>query len=305
MGEDAIFSTRVDLASSVNAGMVFVGYGMKVPEKNYDDLSGLDLKGKIAVIMAGSPAELPGALASHYQSQSERWKALSEAGAIGIVTILNPASMDIPWSRIAANRTHPSMVLVGKEFDDTPGQKLAIAFNPERAGKLFAGSGHQLQEILDLAKDRKALPRFPLSVSLKAQADGQQEETGIGQCGGAASRQRSATEGEYVVLSAHIDHIGIGEPINGDRIYNGAMDNASGSAVLLDVAASLRKSTEKPKRSHPVSVRHGRRKGPAGFAILYRSSNRQAAIHGCGHQHRHVPANCAAESAYRLRAGGI
>ncbi len=264
LGEDAIFSTRVDLAPSVHAGMVFVGYGMKVPEKNYDDLAGLDLKGKIAVIMAGSPAELPGALASHYQTQSERWKTLSEAGAIGTLTILNPASMDIPWSRIAANRTHPNMVLVGKEFDDTPGQKLAIAFNPERAGELFEGSGHQLQEILDLAKERKALPRFPLSVSLNAKATVNKKKLESANVVARLPGSDPRLKGEYVVLSAHIDHIGIGEPINGDRIYNGAMDNASGSAVLLDVAASLRKSSEKPKRSILFLFVTGEEKGLLG-----------------------------------------
>ena len=92
LGEDAIFSTRVDLAPSVHAGMVFVGYGMKVPEKNYDDLAGLDLKGKIAVIMAGSPAELPGALASHYQTR-RTLEDLEEAGAIGT----SPFSIRPPW----------------------------------------------------------------------------------------------------------------------------------------------------------------------------------------------------------------
>jgi Zn-dependent M28 family amino/carboxypeptidase len=264
LGDDAIFSTRVDLAPSVNAEMVFVGYGMKVPEKNYDDLSGLDLKGKIAVIMAGSPAELPGALASHYQSQSERWKTLREAGAIGTVTILNPASMDIPWSRIAANRTHPNMVLVGKEFDETSGQKISIAFNPERADKLFAGSGHQLQEILDLAKERKALPRFPLTVSLKANAAVNKKKLESANVVAQIPGSDPRLKGEYVVLSAHIDHIGIGEPINGDRIYNGAMDNASGSAVLLDVAASLRKSSEKPKRSIVFLFITGEEKGLLG-----------------------------------------
>lgn len=264
LGEDAIFSTRVDLAPSVHAGMVFVGYGMKVPEKDYDDLSGLDLKGKIAMIMAGSPAELPGALASHYQTLNERWKTLSQAGVIGTVTILNPASMDIPWSRIAANRTHPSMVLVGKDFDDTPGQKIAIAFNPERAGKLFAGSGHQLQEILDLAKDRKALPRFPLAVSLKATAAVNKRKLESDNVVAKLSGSDPRLKNEYVVLSAHIDHIGIGEPINGDRIYNGAMDNASGSAVLLDVAASLRKSAEKPKRSILFLFVTGEEKGLLG-----------------------------------------
>ena len=264
LGEDAIFSTRVDLASSVHAGMVFVGYGMKVPEKDYDDLAGLDLKGKIAVIMAGSPAELPGALASHYQTLNERWKTLNAAGVIGTVTILNPASMDIPWSRISANRTHASMVLVGKDFDDTPGQKIAITFNPERASKLFSGSGHQFQEILDLVKDRKRLPRFPLTVALKAKATVNKKKLESANVVAQIPGSDPRLKGEYVVLSAHIDHVGIGEPINGDHIYNGAMDNASGCAVLLDVAASLRKSAEKPKRSILFLFVTGEEKGLLG-----------------------------------------
>jgi Zn-dependent M28 family amino/carboxypeptidase len=264
LGEDAIFSTRVDLAPSVQASMVFVGYGMKVPEENYDDLAGLDLKGKIAVIMAGSPAELPGALSSHYQTQNERWKALSKAGVIGTVTILNPASMDIPWSRISANRAHPSMALAGKDFDDTPGQKLAVVFNPERAGKLFESSGHQLQEVLDLAKDRKALPHFALAVSLSAKATVNKRKLESANIVAKLPGSDPRLKNEYVVLSAHIDHIGIGEPINGDRIYNGAMDNASGSAVLLDVAASLRKSAEKPKRSILFLFVTGEEKGLLG-----------------------------------------
>src|SRR5215469_14409530 len=97
LGDDAVLSTRVDLAPSVAAPLVFVGYGLSIPEMNYDDLAGLDLKGKVAVVLAGSPAAIPGALSSHYQSAGERWKAFEKAGAIGIITILNPASMDIPW----------------------------------------------------------------------------------------------------------------------------------------------------------------------------------------------------------------
>ena len=79
LGEDAMFSTRVDLAPEVDAPLVFVGYGLRVPEKDYDDFAGLDLKGKVAVIISGSPSEMPSALASHYQSTSERAKALREA----------------------------------------------------------------------------------------------------------------------------------------------------------------------------------------------------------------------------------
>src|SRR5262249_38618110 len=152
------------------ASLVFVGYGLTVPEKNYDDLAGLDLKGKVAVMLSGSPAEIPGALGSHYSSAGERWKALSRAGAVGVVTILNPASMDIPWTRISANRAHPTMALIGQQFEETAGQKLAVTFNPTLAEKLFAGSGHTLQEVLDIAKDRKQLPRFPLAVAIRAKA---------------------------------------------------------------------------------------------------------------------------------------
>src|SRR5580700_8105682 len=68
LGEDAMFSTRVDLAAEVDASLVFVGYGLNVPEKKYNDFAGLDLKGKVAVIISGSPSEMPSALASHYQS---------------------------------------------------------------------------------------------------------------------------------------------------------------------------------------------------------------------------------------------
>ena len=83
LGQDAMFSTRVDLAPQVDAPLVFAGYGLRVPEKEYDDFAGLDLKGKVAVIISGSPSDMPSALASHYQSTSERSKALREAGAVG------------------------------------------------------------------------------------------------------------------------------------------------------------------------------------------------------------------------------
>src|SRR5229473_6210364 len=102
LGDDAYFNTRVDLEPGLlKAALVFAGYGLKIPERNYDDLGGLDLKGKVAVILAGSPADIPTALAAHYQWAGERWKLFRDAGAIGIITIPNPASMDIPWSRVS------------------------------------------------------------------------------------------------------------------------------------------------------------------------------------------------------------
>jgi len=103
--DDAFISSRATRTSAnLTAPLVFVGYGLKIPEKNLDELAGLDLKGKVVVYLAGSPADIPTALASHYQTPSERWKSLHAAGAIGTIVIFNPASMDIPWSRISVNR---------------------------------------------------------------------------------------------------------------------------------------------------------------------------------------------------------
>jgi Zn-dependent M28 family amino/carboxypeptidase len=250
LGEDAYFNTRMALAPGVvSAPLVFVGYGLKIPETNYDDLTGLDLKNKIVVYLAGSPADTPTALSAHYQTLGERWKALQQAGVIGTIGIPNPASMDIPWSRMSLNRAHPSMDLVGAEFNEAPGLQMSLTFNPAQAEKLFAGSGHTFHEIADLGKDRKPLPRFPLSVSLKASAT--VKSTSVESANVIAKLPGSdpALKNEYVVLSAHMDHVGIGEPINGDRIYNGAMDNASGVAALLDIAASWKTQETRPRRS--------------------------------------------------------
>src|SRR5450755_1555314 len=94
LGEDAMFSTRVDLAPEVDAPLVFVGYGLNVPEKKYNDFAGLDLKGKVAVIISGSPSDMPAPLASHYQSAAERSQALRAAGAVGLISIPIPH----PWT---------------------------------------------------------------------------------------------------------------------------------------------------------------------------------------------------------------
>ncbi len=264
LGDDAIFSTRVDLAPAVKAPLVFVGYGLSIPEKEFDDLAGLDLKNKVAVLITGSPSQIASALASHHQTAAERWKALRAAGAIGIITIPNPASLDVPWSRIALNRLHPSMDLAGAEFNETEGAKLALTFNPAQAEKLFAGSGHSLSELADLAKDRKPLPHFPLSVSIEAKARMKTKTLESANIVASLPGNDPQLKNEYVVLSAHIDHVGIGEPVKGDRIYNGAMDNAAGVAVLLDVAASLKKHPEKLKRSLLFVFVTGEEKGLLG-----------------------------------------
>lgn len=249
LGEEAMFSTRVPLAPEAEAQLVFVGYGLNVPEKNYNDYSGLNLKGKVAVIFSGSPSEMSAALAAHYQSSTERAKALREAGAIGYISIPNPAAMDIPWGRMKLARTRPSMSLADSMFDDWKGIGLAVTWNPEFAEQLFDGSGHTFTEIAALGKDRKPLPTFPMTVTIRAKTKTitkhLESDNIVAKLPGSDPQLAS----QYVVLSAHLDHLGIGEPINGDKIYNGAMDNAAGSALVLDIADKLHAAGVKPKRS--------------------------------------------------------
>ena len=248
--EDAFISSRLTHASAkVSAPLVFLGYGLDIPERNLDERAGLDIRGKVVVYLAGSPSDAPTNLASHYQTLGQRWKSLREAGAIGLVTIPNPSSMDIPWSRMALNRNHVSMGLAGPEFDETQGLQIGITFNPASAESLFALSGHTFAEIAALGKERKALPHFPLAVTLVAEAvidtASLTSANVVAQLPGTDPKLKD----EFVVLSAHIDHLGIGEPVNGDRIYNGAMDNTSGSALVLDVAQELQAHPETHRRS--------------------------------------------------------
>ena len=250
LGNDAYFSTRVEGAEEeVSAQLVFAGNGLEVPESHVDEIAGLDLKGKVVVYLAGSPASVPGSLAAHYGGLAQRWKSYAAAGAVGIVSIPNPASMDIPWSRMTLNRAHPSMDLADAEFNEVRGLKMAMVFNPSAAESLFAGSGHTFAEIAALGRDRKELPHFALATSLRARAAIHKTELDSANIVAKLEGSDPALKNEYVVLSAHIDHVGIGEPVNGDRIYNGAMDDGSGTAAVLDIAASLERHPEKLKRS--------------------------------------------------------
>jgi Zn-dependent M28 family amino/carboxypeptidase len=250
LGDDGYFSTRVEGSDEeVDAPLVFAGNGLQVPESGVDDLAGLDLKGKAVVYLAGSPSPVPGSLAAHYGGLAQRWKSYAARGAVGMIVIPNPASMDIPWSRMSLNRAHPSMDLADPEFNEVAGLKVALVLNPASAEALFAGSGHSFAEMATLGKERKLLPHFNLAVSLKARAVIQKANLESANIVAKLSGTDALLKNEFVVLSAHIDHIGVGEAVNGDRIYNGAMDDGSGTAAVLDIAASLKDHPEKLKRS--------------------------------------------------------
>jgi len=249
LGEDATISMRVDPAVSVEAPLAFVGYGLTVPELKFDDLAGQDLRGKIAVYMSGGPSSIPGALSSHYQSAEERGVFLERAGVVGTCAIANPAAMDVPWARSALARFQPAMSLNYPELDKSFGLQISATINPSHLDKWLAGSGHTADEILALAKERKPLPHFSLDGRLNAKTEARRTEVESPNVIAILPGTDPKLKDEYVVLSAHLDHLGVGRPINGDSIYNGAMDDASGVATLLDIAEQLHEAKPKLRRS--------------------------------------------------------
>ena len=249
LGEDATISMRVDPAPSLEAPLVFVGYGLNIPERNINDFAGVNLKGAIVVYVSATPKSLPGPLQAHFGSAAERWGMYQAAGAIGTISIANPKNMDIPWARSTLARLHAAKALADPSLQDTQGQQLSITMNPAHADKLLAGSGHTFKELLALVDAGDPVPAFALPSRLKATTAVERTDVESQNVAGILRGSDPQRRNEYVVVSAHLDHLGVGEPINGDKIYNGAMDNASGIAAILEVANSLHESGAKPARS--------------------------------------------------------
>lgn len=264
LGDDAIVALGVDPAASIEAPLVFVGYGLTVPEEGFDDLAAQDLKGKIIVTLPGGPPNIPGPLVAHYRTAAEREKFLQKAGVVGTVQIQNPRTADLPWARTSLQRLNEAMSLAQPDLVDNRSLRIGVTVNAARADKWLVGTGHTINELLDLVDAKKPLPHFPLTVTLRARVHVEHRSVESPNVAGIWRGSDPMLRDEYVVLSAHLDHNGLGQPIDGDRIYNGAMDNASGVAALIEVARSLKASATPLRRSVLVVAVSGEEKGLLG-----------------------------------------
>ena len=282
LGEDAILGTRAAQPKRVEAPLVFIGYGLHLPEAKYDDFDSSELpkgslKGAVVVYVNGGPAELPGPLKS-FARTSPFMKALREAGAVGAISIPTPKSMDFGWARVASGASQPGMRLAASPGDaavakrhsalaEDHGEMFTATFNPAAAEKLFAGSGHTFAEVLALADAQKPLPRFDLKHRVKAEVVTETSQVESPNIVAKLEGSDAKLKAEYVVVSAHLDHLGVGAPIHGKTIYAGAMDDASGVATVLEVARQFgeaAKAGQKPKRSMLFLVFTAEEKGLLG-----------------------------------------
>jgi Zn-dependent M28 family amino/carboxypeptidase len=231
----------------VDAPLVFAGYGLHMPDAGYDDFAGLDVKGKIVVVVGGGPADISGALKS--DARSARTKYLAEQGAIGIIALTTTRQIEIPWARRMLIASQPAMFLTDSALRPVKVPFFGAQFETNKSELLFAGSGHNFAEISALADASKPVPRFDLTPRFKANLVANRRQLVSPNIVARMPGTDPKLKSEYVVVSAHLDGLGVGEPINGDTIYNGAMDDGSGVANLLEIAAKLRADKAKPKRS--------------------------------------------------------
>lgn len=260
-GDDFSLGSRAPIAVSIEAPLVFAGYGLYVPEKGVDDLAGVDLRGKIAVVLTGAPTGLAGPALS--SAQSQRWREIRKRGAVGLITIADPRVSDIPPERARAARLLPAMALTDTALDETMGERFAGTFTSSYAEKLFATAPRSLSAIRQMARDGRKIEGFDLGATLRARVEMQTWPVKSENIAGMLRGSDPRLSKEYIILSAHLDHLGVGAPVNGDSIYNGTLDNASGVATLIETAKAIARGP-RPRRSLVFLAVTGEEKGELG-----------------------------------------
>ncbi|NJC34539.1 hypothetical protein GGR88_002053 [Sphingomonas jejuensis] len=239
----ALVTPGREAETRVTAPAVFVGYGLDSPADGFDDYAGLDVTGKIVVLLAGAPASTPSDVAASLNADKAR--RASERGAIGVITINTDAAEEArPFSRSVQLGGRPSTTWVasdGTPFSQAPNIRASALIDRPAAEALFDGARTPLARILRDARRANGRPRGfalaqPVSIDVRATRRTIESKNVIGMLPGSDP----TVANEYVLLMAHLDHIGISPNAEGDdKINNGAMDNAAGVATMLEAARAL------------------------------------------------------------------
>ena len=237
--------------TSVEAPVVYVGFGVTAPELNYDDYKGIDAKGKIVAMVFEAP-NFESSLKAHYSSFEQKIANAAAHGAVGLIVVDDPVLEGLyPFKEQVRDLSRPGLRWLTKEGvpnDYVPQVRAGAILSLDASKQLFVGSGHTPEEVFQAAKEGKSLA-FPLPLIVKIHNQAKLEDVSSHNVVAKLEGSDSALKNEYLVYSAHLDHLGIGEPVKGDSIYTGALDNASGCAILLEVARAFSKMNPRPKRS--------------------------------------------------------
>lgn len=248
------FLTRSDpgrAVSSVEAPVVFVGFGITAPDQNYDDYKNVDVHGKIVAVLFGAPG-FQSAIKAHYSSSEYKNENAAAHGAVGMIALNDPVLERMySFSERVRDLAIPQYRWLDKQGKPNayfPELKVNANLSLDATRRFFIGSGHTVDEIYAAAKAGNP-GSFDMHMTAKIHNETESEDVHSPNVIAKIEGSDPALKDEYVVYSAHLDHLGIGEPVNGDKIYNGALDNASGSAMLLEVARAFKAMNPAPKRS--------------------------------------------------------
>jgi len=248
-----IWTDKTDKNISLdNSELVFAGYGVVAPEYNWNDYEGLDVKGKVVMVMvndpgfwAGDTTLFKGKTMTYYGRWTYKFEEAARQGAKGCLIIHNTAAASYPFS-VQQNSFNTSRLQLderGKNIKNCD----VIGWLPEKvANRLFMAAGFDSTLLIKANKRGfKAVPlNLRLSTSMKVQVTYSKSYNVIGKITG------SKHPDEVIIYTAHWDHLGIGKPdARGDSIYNGALDNATGTAGLLELARAFKSLKTKPERT--------------------------------------------------------
>ena len=247
--------------------LVFAGFGIEAPFLNYSDFENIDVKGKIAVVLFDRPHHFPSEEGAHFLRDSRN--VLTEKGAIGVITVSTPEFEKVfPFERrklyAKVPRTkwiHPN----GEVHNASPQIKNSATLSIEAGKKLFALAGMDLDAIFADIANKKQPKSQIMGLTAKASIHSKHTKTQSPNVIGVLEGSDPVLKHEYVVLTAHSDHIGISQhSVKKDKINNGAMDNASGVSTLLEIAYELHTAKKRPKRSIIFAFVTGEEKGLLG-----------------------------------------
>jgi hypothetical protein len=263
--------TNAAAAIDESAPVVFVGYGLEDKKLGLDDYRGLDVRGKIVAYLWGTPEGLPSEVAATLNNKKNEMAA--SKGAIGVLSIVTPTLEKIfPWPQIVENSLLPKMRWVhpdGRVEDPTGALRLSAMLDPVAAKALFEGSPLAGSKFDAMMADRKARPKgFTMPAKVRLARNSLIERITSPNVIGVIPGSDPALAGEVVLLSAHLDHLGLKSGATGDNVYNGAIDNASGVATMLEVARAFATSENKPKRSVAFVALTAEEKGLLGSEYL-------------------------------------
>jgi len=251
MDDIVLWTLHAEKKLKIKAELIFAGFGINAPEYGWNDYEGIDVKGKIVVVMVNDPGFYDDNLfrGKNYMTYYGRWtykfEEASRQGAAGCIIIHETSAASYGWSVVQNGRTSGQLSL-----NSPTGNKELVPLQGwitgEAAQKLFDIAGKPLQASLDAAKKR-GFASFPLSVTTTIETNNDvvtgNSHNVVGVLPGTDLKD------EYIIYSAHWDHLGIGPVVDGDSIYNGAGDNASGVAAMFVIANKFKNLPQQPRRS--------------------------------------------------------